>query len=74
MKNLGLYIGSFSTAGVGVFQMTDFCVWHLSFWATLTGIFIFSLIGGILGASLFGKINKQISKWRGIGQIHLKGL
>ena len=74
MKDVGFYIGSFSTAGVGVFQMTNFNPFTISFYATLTGIFLFSLIVGVLGAAFFGRIKKQVNQWRGIGQTHSRDL
>ncbi len=72
MKNLGLYFGSFFPAGVCVFQMENFNPFTLSFYATLTGILIYSIIGGIIGVAITDTIKKKKAQWNGTGQIHLK--
>lgn len=74
IRDLGFFFGSFGTAGIGVFQMQNWNILTLSFWATLTGILFYSLIAGALGAAFFDKIKKQITQWLGIGVIHSKGL
>ena len=72
MRDLGLYIGSFLPAGVGVFQMQNFNPFTLAFWATLLGILVFSVIGGTIGMVLTETIKKKKARWNGTGQIHLK--
>lgn|GEM_PF-7052882 len=72
MKNIGLYLGSYSVAGIGVFEMQNWNPFTIAFWATLTGICFYSLIGGALGAALFKSIKHKIKQWHGTGQTQSK--
>lgn len=73
MKSFFISIGSFSTAAVNVFQMENFNPFTLVFWSTLTGIFFWSVVGGLIGLIIFEGLKSKL-KWHGIGQIHSKDL
>jgi len=72
MKQIGIYIGSYLPAGVGVFQMQNFNPFTLAFWATLTGILFYSMVGAAVAMLLTDTIKKKKSQWNGTGQIRLK--
>jgi hypothetical protein len=72
MKSLFISIGAYSTALANVFQMNNFNPTTLIFWTTITGVFIWSVIGGLVGLLFFDVIGKFKNKWIGIGQIHSK--
>lgn len=65
MKNVFISVGSFSTALANVFQMNNFNPGTLIFWSTITGVFIWSVLGGLAGLVFFDVIEKIKDKWTG---------
>ena len=74
MKNLFISLGTVSTAVLNVFQMDSFNPATFIFWSTLTGIFVWTILGGIAGLIFFESLEKLKDKWNGIGRIHSKDL
>lgn len=64
MKDIGIWIGSFSTAGLSVFQMENFNPATLAFWETVLGIAIFTIAGGIGGFYIHQRLEKLLNKIR----------
>ena len=59
---IGEAIGSFTVSLTGVFQMVNFNPLTVSFWATITGIFVFAVFAGYAGESIQINLNKFM-KW-----------
>ena len=74
MKAVFISLGSFATALANVFHMKSCNPGTLIFWATITGVFIWSVLGGLAGLMIFDVIEKIKDKWIGAGKIHSKGL
>ena len=74
MKSLFQYLGSLVIAALNVSQMKSFNPFTLIFWATLTGIIVWSILGALAAMVLFDVIEKLKNKWIGAGKIHSKGL
>lgn len=74
MKNVASTVGTFTTSTVGVYGMQNFNPFTMAFWATLTGILLFSILSGLITGLAFEGIKTQLKKWHGTGQKHSKGL
>ena len=68
MRNIGIWLGSFSTAGVSVFQMKNFDPSTMAFWETILGALVFTIAGAVGGYFIHFRINKILKRWTGIGK------
>lgn len=70
--NIGLYIGTFSTSAICVFEMKNFNPFTLAFWATIIGVCVLSFIFGSVGSALTRTIKKELKQWHGTSRTFSK--